>query len=539
MSKSIQRYSLIAGLGACALGVWLLWNLPSAEERPAPMERMAEVMDLPERPNLSFGLPSESPHTAENGQEALGGLPDGAIPGQRVWQTSDLAAAIAAAEAAGLEVLGTIPELGLLLVSGDEATLTRLGADQEEDFLYPVGIPRLPDDSQYERLGLQAFESNALAYLGVETVAAHWGDGVRIAVLDTGIGEHSVFSQSRIERLTGPTGLREDDHGHGTAIGGLIVGKDEFAQGLVPGATLLSIPVLDAEGSGNTFSLASGIIQAVESGARIINISAGSLQSSRSLEAAVRYANQRGVVIVAAAGNDGHSMARFPAAYAGVIGVSTVDAQGQIPGFNNSGQGVDISAPGLGVYTTWVDDDFVSFSGSSAATPFVASAIALLMSEQPQLTAQQAADLVLNYTNEAGLPGPDALYGAGILNIERLLWRDTPGVVNLAVVPPFVDISSFEGSTLPVHVALQNRGTTDLSQTSMQILVDGVAYQHTVGNLAPGQSGGVTLPLPLHLLQSETGTRIEVTGFHRESGAAGDRESSKLEATLRIAPPGD
>ncbi|MDC0504110.1 S8 family serine peptidase, partial [Verrucomicrobiales bacterium] len=98
---------------------------------------------------------------------------------------------------------------------------------------------------------------------------------------------------------------------------------------MAPASDILSIRVLDAEGLGNSYTVASGIVTAVDSGASVINLSVGGYSDSTVLREAVAYAIDSGVAVVAAAGNDGSNAPSYPAAYEGVVGVSAVDAEGQ------------------------------------------------------------------------------------------------------------------------------------------------------------------------------------------------------------------
>lgn len=529
------------GIGAVCLAAWLIFRQPHNPDTGARVIHSALVEeDLPDAPNLDFGgrALGESVETApplpRSGEE-----PAGAFPGQRVWQvgsSDELDALRKAAEAAGLRVMGVIPELGLLRVAGDAATLNRL-RPEEEDYVFSVGLPGYPDPDGFVIEGLEPFEDQALAFLGVESIPDNGGAGVRIALLDTGIADHAAFSGADIVRaVLGQAGSGEDQNGHGTAMSGLLVGRDPYARGLAPGATLLSISVLDAQGQGNTFSLAEGIIRAVDMGAQIINISAGSRYTSSALAQAVSYAYERGVVIVAASGNEGLSMVRSPANYPEVIAVTSVDARRQLPGFVNTGPAVDLAAPGLGVYSAWLGESFVSVSGSSAAAPFVSGAIALLMSENPGMTARAAAEILQNEADEAGPLGKDPAFGAGVLSVQRALRRNTGGISDLAVVAPYADLANINNGSVPVYLSLQNRGTTTVRQSRLTLTVDGADYVHTVGELQPGQSGGVVVPVSLERLQAQQGVAIKMSASHAESRRGTPTNRETLSAVIRIGP---
>jgi thermitase len=117
----------------------------------------------------------------------------------------------------------------------------------------------------------------------------------------------------------------------------LIAGRDAGNGGVAPASELMDYRVADATGVANVGLVAQGILQAVDAGARIINISLGTSADSRMLRDAVAYAISRGVVVVAAAGNEQATRLAYPAGYEGVISVAAVDAQGRQAYFSNAG----------------------------------------------------------------------------------------------------------------------------------------------------------------------------------------------------------
>ena len=118
------------------------------------------------------------------------------------------------------------------------------------------------------------------------------------------------------------------------------------------------------ERRGDSFTLAEGIVAAVDQGAKVLSLSLGSGGEGIVLRKAVDYALKKGAVIVASAGNDALSQVTYPAAYSDVIGVSAVDAAGKLADFSNIGEGVNLAAPGIGLHSAWLDDGEVSFSGT-------------------------------------------------------------------------------------------------------------------------------------------------------------------------------
>lgn len=457
-------------------------------------------------------------------------IPSGAIAGQRVWKVKDIDAAVAAARAAGLEVLGVIPELGLVRVAGNDAALAAaLPADAAESFVFPVGLPSFPSPERVTIEGLAPFLDAALKKLGIEKRSDTWGQGVRIALLDTGVSDHPALANANI------SGGRTDLNGHGTAMASLLVGTDPYVQGLSPAAELIVFPVLDANGQGDTFELARGIIAAVDWGAQIIPICAGAHEGGTTLQEAVDYATEHGVLIVAASGNDGAEFVREPAAYKDVVAVNPIDANGSKPGFANFGDAIDLAAPGVMVYTAWANNEYVAMSGSSASTPFVASAVAMLMSENSGWTAQQAYAALLATTDDLGKPGVDPVFGAGAIDLGRTLRNAAGSAIDLAVIPPYVALDEQSDGVAPVYLSLQNQGTETLNGTRLDLVVNGISYTYTVGTLAAGESRGVQIPLSLSQMESVDGITIESKAFLPASVEDVKPENNSITARLRLS----
>ncbi len=261
--------------------------------------------------------------------------------------------------------------------------------------------------------GLLPFDDRALEFLGVTGDNSAWGKDLTIAVLDSGVYAHESLAGINIKQfdlVQTPEDPQADYTGHGTAVAAI-------AHDVAPSADILSVRVLDSEGVGDTFTVAEGIITAADNGANVINLSLGSYGDSYVLREAIDYATDKGVAIVAASGTDGLEQVSYPAAYENVIGVTAVDANGQFAEFSNTGEGVDVGAPGVGVHTAWEEDGQVSFSGTSAAAPFVAAAIPAIMTQNPGYTVPQAAEKLLQSAKDTGETGIDTQTGNGIITL--------------------------------------------------------------------------------------------------------------------------
>ena len=426
----------------------------------------------------------------------------------------------------------------------------RLGVDNEEaasrirdlagseasfDYNYVVAAPNSPQPSPSGRAGVP-FENQALEWLGVPREHEDWGQGVKIAMLDTGLAEHFILGDKSIERKKLVESTENPDseyNGHGTAIASILIGEDGL--GIAPAADLISIQVMDSEGLGDSFTLAEGIIEAVDSGASVISMSLGSYGYTRVLNDAVAYALSKGVALVASAGNDGGNMVPYPAQFQGVIGVGAIDADSQRAEFSNYSPSVDIAAPGVGVFAAWGDEEWISFSGTSAAAPYVSGSIAATLSLNPSLEPQEAADLLFQYADDGGAPGLDVETGNGTLNIDRVLSRDEPNIYDAAVCDFYLDYSQATASTIPLLVTVENRGTERLNSVSMEIIQNGGFPQKVyLGSLLENETTAHTIYLDRAQLAPEFGYTIQaetIISGREDSRSENDAKSGSLVIT--------
>ncbi len=287
-----------------------------------------------------------------------------------------------AAGSHGLEMAGSVPQLntarvryGSLENLRDLLAATPSGDATVEGNLWLAIPPPAPQPDVNNAGGTEPFGADMLGAINAAGDRTQWGANVTVAVLDTGVLAHPTFGTGQITHLD----LVNDGqpfHSHGTSIASLIGGQNPQAPGVAPGARILDIRVANAEGYTVSSVLTQGIIAAVERGAQVINISLGGYGESTLLQQAVDYAAQRGVVVVAAAGNEGYGQLAVPAAYQNVLSVGSVDAQNRQAYFSNSGEGLDLAAPGVGVITAWDTDKVALTSGTSQSSAIVAAAVA-------------------------------------------------------------------------------------------------------------------------------------------------------------------
>ncbi|WKA53940.1 S8 family serine peptidase [Planococcus shixiaomingii] len=219
---------------------------------------------------------------------------------------------------------------------------------------------------------------------------------------------------------------------HGTHIAGIIgasIGNRTMGAGVAPKTSIMPINVFNGQYS-LTSDIIAGISYAVKNEADIINMSFATEVYSEAFETAVKTANENGVVLVAAAGNDGKSTPNYPAAYPGVISVGSTTSTDELSTFSNYGSTIDITAPGDSIYSTWPGGLFESMSGTSMATPVVAGVAALVMSNEPELSNKEIEKRLYETAKDLGAPGRDDLFGNGRVNAKDALLLNPakPGV---------------------------------------------------------------------------------------------------------------
>ncbi len=219
------------------------------------------------------------------------------------------------------------------------------------------------------------------------------GEGVTVAVIDTGVTQVPDLKETKI--VPGYDFVNDkidatDDVGHGTHVAGTIAqstNNNYGVAGIAYQAQIMPIKVLAASGGGTIADIAEGIRFATDNGADVINMSLGGGGESKLLEDAINYAYEKGVVIIAAAGNANQNSASYPARYPRVISVSALDALGEKAPYSNFGAGVDISAPGGSdsgkILQNTIDPStgesvFEGYQGTSMAAPHVAGVAALI-----------------------------------------------------------------------------------------------------------------------------------------------------------------
>jgi serine protease len=302
------------------------------------------------------------------------------------------------------------------------------------------------------------------------------GSGVVVAVVDTGVAYENYGGFVRAPDLANTTFVAgwnfvssgshaNDDHGHGTHVAGTIAQSTNNGvgvAGVAPGARIMPIKVLNADGVGTDLNVANAIRWAADNGARVINLSLGGPSPSSLLQDAVDYAYGKGVLVVAASGNDGVATVGYPAAYTNALAVGAVRIDQTRSDYSNYGSALDLVAPGGDVTVdqdgdTYADGvlqqtfcnpdwnptdcsstsptqfNYYFFQGTSMATPHVAAVAALLIAAGVADTPDELRLALQSTAKNLGPAGWDQEYGHGLVQaFEALSFVSAPTVTPTA-----------------------------------------------------------------------------------------------------------
>ncbi|MCM3653247.1 cell wall-binding repeat-containing protein [Metabacillus litoralis] len=235
-----------------------------------------------------------------------------------------------------------------------------------------------------------------------------------IAVVDTGVDHTLADLNGKVLADKGYNYIANnndtmDDNGHGTHVSGIIAAKADnhySMAGINSHSKILPVKVLDANGSGDTESIAFGIIYAVDHGAKVINLSLGG-PYSRTIEYSLKYANEHGVTVVAASGNDGFEEVSYPASSKYATAVGATNRLDIVSDFSNYGRGIDLVAPGTDIPSLLPDGNVTYMTGTSMAAPHVAAVAGLILSHNPDLTPKEVEKILTKSAQDVKLEDED------------------------------------------------------------------------------------------------------------------------------------
>jgi thermitase len=316
-------------------------------------------------------------------------------------------------------------------------------------------------------------------HLQTMNVPAAWdyslGTGVTVAILDSGIDATHPDLQGQLVpgwNFYDNNSNTTDVYGHGTLVAGVVaaLGNNSIGvAGIAWGGKLMPVRVTDTSGTGTWSGIASGLNWAADHGARVANLSFA-VQASSSTQTAAQYFKNKGGVVVNSAGN--YSTLDSTAASDTLLSVSATDSADTRASWASYGPYVDVSAPGVGIWTTAAGGGYSAVSGTSFSSPATAAVVALMMAANPQLSPTQLVNLLESTAVDLGTTGYDYYYGFGRVNAGAAVLAAAQGVAP-DVQPPAVAISSPTGGTVSGIVPVNVTASDNVGVTRVDLLVNG------------------------------------------------------------------
>ena len=302
------------------------------------------------------------------------------------------------------------------------------------------------------------YEQPATSMINADSAALlSGGEDVIVAIIDNGIDMlHPAFEGSIspdvvdfVEDDMYPDDVPGEMFGHGTFVAGIV-------KLIAPHSQLLPIRAFDSAGVATTFSICQSIYWAIDHNADVINMSFSLYSNFPVIDDAIEDAFQAGIVMVAAAGNDGEAVSSYPAGHDGVISVAALDSLEQLADFSNYGDNVDICAPGVYNYSALAGDyDWGRWSGTSFSAPLAAGVCALILSRDPEAT---PGELHCHLRTAArtdfqwgSITPPDSVYGYGCLDAFHSVLAysfgdmDVSGEINLVDIAGLISFIYLDG----------------------------------------------------------------------------------------------
>ncbi|MET7370543.1 S8 family serine peptidase [Streptomyces sp. NPDC005566] len=338
------------------------------------------------------------------------------------------------------------------------------------------------------------------------------GEGIKVAVIDTGVNSSTPSLEGQVLKGLDATGVEGDEtddyNGHGTTMAELIAGTGRGGglKGLAPGAKIIPMRVADAEWQTkkppNASDTTDAIRAAADSDAKIISMSFGNDFALDREEEAVKYAQSKGKLFFAAVGNEAKkgNPESYPAAYPEVVGVSSADRKGKVAEYSQNGSTVDIAAPGSDI-PYWCDETFQNYcdggDGTSAATAIASASAALVWSAHPEWTANQVLNVLFDTAGRDWEKGTLSKYlGHGLIrpSMNILKGKGAPGAADISpltkektsgsagsAVPSASASSQLEKNEKADDAALAGSSTEKDDDSQLGLILGGVAVVLVLG----------------------------------------------------------
>jgi subtilisin family serine protease len=332
-------------------------------------------------------------------------------------------------EGVDVEVLDSYPSISSVYIEADEVKAEQLR--QSTDIL------TLQLNEEYKINSQKVPNGFAALNLTSDYRSSYTGEGVNIAILDTGIDT----DHPDLNVMGGVCVLNDfctngymDDNGHGTHVAGILAAldNDKGILGVAPDANLYSVKAMDSTGSGTTSTILSGVEWAIDNNIDILNMSITTEKDDDALKKIIDQAYSEGLLIVAAAGNNGTSYGEedtilFPARYTNVIAVGAINNQNNRVSLSATGPALEIMAPGYNIYSTvpklsdsfdGIRDGYSYMTGTSMAAPYISGLLALYKEQYSHFSNTQIRELLTTNVKDLGIVGRDRKYGFGLAQIK-------------------------------------------------------------------------------------------------------------------------
>ena len=256
------------------------------------------------------------------------------------------------------------------------------------------------------------------------------GEGVRVGVIDTGVDVYHPDLNDRVVEYINFSGdgSLKDLSGHGTHVCGIIAASYNGIGviGVAPKCELYVAKAFKKDGIADSLAISDSIEWLIGKKVHIINMSFASDKPSDMIYEKLKKAYDKGIVLVAAAGNDGaYDSVGYPAKWDEVIAVTAVDINNNFANFSSSGEQASVAAAGKDIYSTYPGGKYKKMSGTSMAAPMISGAAALIQSKAMKkfsriLTPQEMKLMLCMYAHDCGEPGTDDKYGYGVFSFGRI-----------------------------------------------------------------------------------------------------------------------
>ena len=298
--------------------------------------------------------------------------------------------------------------------------------------------------SDYKLININSQQDYEVIDYGVKMVGAplEWqetmGEGIRVGIVDTGVCLKHPDLKNRIADaacfIQEPAGSVDDKNGHGTHVAG-IVGAERNGKGVVgvaPESELYIAKAFGKDGRTNYNAIEKSLLWMIDKKVDVVNMSFSSPETSGRYRQLMKYVHSKGITMICAAGNEGikgRNTIGYPANFEETIAVSAIDINKNIAEFSSQGSAAEISAAGINIYSTYLDNGYATLSGTSMATPIISGAVAILQAKgmmryNRRLTPDEIRLLLNIYTEDLSGYGRDERYGYGLFSFGRISGSD-------------------------------------------------------------------------------------------------------------------